>query len=193
MARKQAAEETAPADASVVEASTTGTVPAKEKKPRHPVERVIVRGGILVLFGVMLIELMASRSFNSDFTAVHEALGEGTVTESDIKRLVTRYSSVKSRPDLKANRLVATREDAYSYRGLLKRRVMYVYYGVVLRGEAEAEVLDATVEPTEFFEFKPKPGTSPAAANGQPADAAAAAAPTLPPVQPPVETPAAGQ
>ena len=155
-------------------AAGTQTTAADGKRPRSKVELVIVRGGIVLLFVVMLAEFVASRSFKSDFAGAHEALGAGPVTESDIKRLITQYSSVESNGDLKANRLVATREDTYRYRGLLKQRVLYVYYGVVHPTEKEAEVLDITIEPTEFAKTQRKnTAANGGAANGDAVPAAA--------------------
>jgi len=157
--------------------------PAGEKKPRSSVERIVVRSGIIILFVVMVVELFASRSFNADLAAAQEALGSGPVTESDIQQLITNHSAVESKDDLTANALVASREDKYSYRGLLKQRKLYVYYGVVLKGEKEAEVLDVVTEPTEFFNIKRGPAV--AGGSGQPA--AGTAPPTAPPTSPPSE------
>lgn len=152
---------------------------ASGKRQRSKVELAIVRGGILILFVVMLLELLASRSFQADFAAAQGALGEGPVTESDIKRLITNHSSVESNGNLTGNRLVATREDTYRYRGLLKQRVLYVYYGVVLPTDTEADVLDVTIEPTEFMriERKSSAGAGADAKIGPDAAGADAAAP----------------
>ena len=162
------------ADAQPDMTAGTQTTATDGKRPRSKVELAIVRGGIVLLFVVMLVELVVSRSFQSDFAAAHEALGAGPVTESDIKRLITQYSSVESNGDLKANRLVATREDTYRYRGLLKQRVLYVYYGVVHPTEKEAEVLDITVEPTEFATTERRNTAGSEAANAGAANAGAA-------------------
>lgn len=171
MSRDDAANSAVSVDAQPGLTAGTQKKPATGKRPRSKVELAIVRGGILILFVVMLVELIASRRFQSDFTAAQEALGEGPVTESDIKRLITRYSSVESNGDLKANRLVATREDTYWYRGLLKQRVLYVYYGVVLPSEKEADVLDVTVERTEFSMINRKTSAGSGPAGAGPADA----------------------
>lgn len=170
MPQDDAAETAVSADAQPDETATNPETAASGKKPRSKVELAIVRGGILILFVVMLVELWASRSFQSDFKAAQEALGEGVVTESDIKRLITNYSSTESNGDLKANRLVATREDTYRYRGLMKQRILYVYYGVVLPNEKEADVLDVTIEPTQFFKFERKASVGEAPVGEAPAE-----------------------
>lgn len=156
MPQDDAAETAVSADAQPDETAMNPKTVASGKKRRSKVELAIVRGGILILFVVMLMELTASRSFHSDFTAAQDALGAGPVTESDIKRLITNYTSVESKTDLTANQLVASREDTYRYRGLLKQRILYVYYGVVLSMEKEAEVLDVTTEPTQFSKVERK-------------------------------------
>ncbi len=186
MPAKNSAESQVADDSSHDETRTATQPAAAGKKPRSKVERAIVWGGILILLGVMLVELTASRAFTSDFTAAQEALGNGPVTESDIRQLITKHSSVESNPDLTANRLVATREDKYTYGGLLKERVLYVYYGVVLPHEKEADVLDVTLERTEFFDATKKQPPGDGAATTE----TSVAPPTAPPTEaPPTEAP----
>jgi len=152
MTGKDAAQSSAAEPVDAVHQVPTMDTPAAKRTVRSPVERRIVRGVIAVLVVIMLVELYAYYSFRSDYTAIAEARDADTVTESDVRRLITRYSSVESDPNLTANELVATREDIYRYWGLLKRRTLYVYYGVVVAGEKEAEVLDVRPDRVEIAE-----------------------------------------
>jgi hypothetical protein len=161
MALYDAAESSGAESADAAHQAPTTDTPVANRKTRSPVERRIVRGVIAVLVLVMLIELYAYFSFQSDYAAIAEARDTDTITESDVRRLVTRYSSVESDPNLTANELVATREDSYRYWGLLKRRTLYVYYGVVVAGETEAEVLDVRPDRAEFAPVGTRRPTAP--------------------------------
>lgn len=144
----------------------TAQTPAANAKVRSPVERRIVRSVIALLLVVMVLELFAYFSFRSDYMAVAEARNTDTITESDVRRLLTRYSSIESNANLTANELVATREDIYRYWGLLKRRTLYVYYGVMVAGETEPEVLDVRLERADFADVGTRPPRAAGPGNG---------------------------
>ena len=151
-----------PAPGSDPSADSAGAVPdsatdtaraSSPKKQRSAAERIIVRVLILALAGVAIVEYRAWRSLEADRKALLSAMDESTkgyVTESEVKALATRYSDLSTETGLKANLLSASRVDTYRYSGLLKNRVLYLYYGLPRRGH-EQELLEVTETPVVFY------------------------------------------
>jgi len=148
--------------------SATETTPVPVKKSRSPVERAIVWGVILVGLAVLIVEGRASYSLSADRDGLLAAIDKSStpVTESQAEKLVTRFSHRESQTGLKPNVLAAPRVDIYAYTGLLKQRILYVYYGLKRPGH-EQEVIEVTETPIRFYspaEFgigpdgKPLPG-----------------------------------
>lgn len=108
--------------------------PAGEKKPRSPIERAVVWGGILIMVIVIGVEYRAKSAFESNFKKLDDALGEAVTTgkplvEADVKRIVTGYSDHQS-STAGPNKLAASRIDVFTYKGLLQTRVFRVSYGI---------------------------------------------------------------
>jgi hypothetical protein len=133
-------------------ANSAPTVPPPAKNPRSPVERAVVWGVILIGLVVLMVELRATYSLAADRDALLAAIDRSptSVTESEAEKLITRYSQRESQSGLHANVLAASRVDTYKYGGLLKKRVLYVYYGLKRRGH-EQDVLEVTETPIRFY------------------------------------------
>jgi hypothetical protein len=127
------------------------------KRPRSPIERGIVWGVIAVLLVAVAVELWDRRGFQADYHALTEALqaAESThdksVTESDVKSLVRHHAEHTSEKGLSPNALSATRLDTYTYRGLVRRHVLYVYYGHH-KADEEPDVISVGTEKAESLE-----------------------------------------
>ncbi|MSR56414.1 MAG: hypothetical protein EXS05_01920 [Planctomycetaceae bacterium] len=123
------------------------------RKPRSPVERAIVWGVILLLLIVVLIEWRGSSGIKSDADAAHAAMEKSTkgyLTESELNQLVTRYSHRESQTGLTANEIAASRVDTFTYSGLLKKRMLYIYFGLPRAGH-EQEVLQVGESPVRMY------------------------------------------
>lgn len=134
------------------QANSAPTMPAPAKKSRSPIERAVVWGVIFIGLAVVLIELRATYSLAADRDALLAAIDRSptSVTESGAEKLITHYSQRESQSGLKANVLAASRVDTYKYGGLLKKRILYVYFGLKRRGH-EQDVLEVTETPIRFY------------------------------------------
>lgn len=125
------------------------SAPRPAAKPRNPIERLVVWGGILILLVLVGIEYASSRSQAAavaKLTAKMRAseTGDADVKAADVKAAVNgktpRVLDVSDK-NLKSG---SKRAEVYDWFTLspLKRREMYVYYGV---GE-DPDVLSVTME-----------------------------------------------
>lgn len=150
---------------SEMQQSSIPSTAAGAKKRRSPVERAVVWGLMVALGIAVLIEGRASLAFKSSYERLQARLDEAeqqdaAVTESDVKALVTGYSGEPVvNEHLQPNLFNARREDVYTFAGLIKTHLLYVYYGVQRPGK-EREVLHVSLEkvgplPFEDFELPP--------------------------------------
>jgi hypothetical protein len=132
---------------------STGKEPAQPPvaaaKPRSPVERAVVWGGILILLILVGIEFNWKRSHETAMNSLLEKVKQEETTEQSVKAAdvkaivggkVPRVESVVGKR-LASN---AARVEIYSWPTLnvLSKRELYVYYGV---GEGDdADVLGVT-------------------------------------------------
>ena len=139
-----------------------------KKKRRSSVERAVVWTVIAVLLVLVLVELRHARIFDSCLTAGVDAVNQKvSVSEAEIKTMITGYSEVEEKKDLPMNQLSASREEKYTYPGLFKDRFIYVYYGVV-RDNEPADVLAVLPEAIQFFSKEEFMGLGAAAGAGMP-------------------------
>ena len=107
---------------------------ATAPKRRSPVERLLVWAVIAGLLVVVAIEGYShwkfSRAYQPLVSKLRAAEQAGaTVKEEEVRGFVGGIEP-SSRETIYGIMRTANREDAYVYRGLLKNRTMYVYYGV---------------------------------------------------------------
>jgi hypothetical protein len=128
--------------------SPTST-PRPAAKPRNPVERLVVWGGILILLLLVGIEFASSRSQAAavaKLTAKMRAseTGDADVKAADVKAAVNGKTPRVLDVSDKNLRSGSKRAEVYDWFTLspLKRREMYVYYGI---GE-DPDVLSVTME-----------------------------------------------
>lgn len=125
---------------------------APSKPRRSPVERMIVRGVIVVLLVLVLIEYRAYRGFAGSMSAIEKCQeryseGIGSPKESELRSLIYGYSGEPEVEEpLEPNEFNAQRVEIYKYPSLLTNRRLYVYYGVKAEGK-ERELITATTQP----------------------------------------------
>lgn len=140
-----------------VDMSTPHETPADPamlaEKPRNPIERLLVWGGILVLLALVGIEYSARRTHSTAVDGLIAKLKKNEQAGSDVTTADVRAAVGGKSPrveDVSANGLRngARRVEIYSWFSLnpMSQRKMYVYYGI---GEPPAVVSVSTTEETE--------------------------------------------
>jgi hypothetical protein len=140
-------------------------------KPRSPIERAIVWGGILVLVVLVAIEFNWKRSHETALSSLLEKIKQDEMANTSLKAADVKAIVGERVPrveNLSGRRLVsnAARVEIYSWPTLnmLRKRELYVYYGI---GEGDdADVIGVTdaedVETAELFSMPPAKPTPPA-------------------------------
>ncbi|MEX0728305.1 MAG: hypothetical protein WEB58_21115 [Planctomycetaceae bacterium] len=134
------------------EASPSSAQP-KSGKPRNPIERVVVWGGILILLVLVGIEYTARSAHTGAYDSLIEKLRTNEQAGNDVKTADVKAAVGGKAPrveDVSGKRLLngAKRMEVYSWFSLnpLTNREMYVYYGI---GEDPDVVSISTEEETE--------------------------------------------
>lgn len=125
------------------------SVPRPAAKPRNPIERLVVWGGILILLVLVGIEYASSRSQSAVADTLMAKLRTYEIEGGDLKAADVKAAVNGKTPrvlDVTDKNLLsgAKRAEVYSWFTLspLKRREIYVYYGI---GE-DPDVLSVTLE-----------------------------------------------
>jgi hypothetical protein len=140
------------------------TVNAPTKPARSPVERAIVWGVIVV--GLVVVAMEASAYFAAENArkALHakiDAVESGTstigVTQEDVEKVVAGRKPVSSEKLTSGETaMMAARLDIYEFKGLVRSRKLYVYYGIEGKSTdgktQQAEVMDVLTSPAETQE-----------------------------------------
>ena len=118
------------------EASQVPSGKSKAQKPRSPVERAIVWGGILIMLGIAGVQGYAYLNYSQTIKPIQAAVKESddtekVVTEEMVKGWVKGQPQYEtSAPDGTQEMLNAKRMDVYTWKGVFRSYVLKVFYGV---------------------------------------------------------------
>lgn len=135
------------------------TVNAPTKPARSPVERALVWGVILLGLVVVGVEAYASfaaenakKALQAKLDAVEAGAADSAVTQDDVDKVVAGRKPISSEKlDHSATAMMADRVDIYDFKGLVRSRQLYVYYGIEGKGQ-KAEVMDVLTSPAETLD-----------------------------------------
>lgn len=133
------------------------TTPAPVKPARSPVERVIVWGVIVLGLGLIGIEASSHLAHASALGKLQSRVKENSekdvgITKKDVDLIMGSQVPVSEKLNPMATSMGASRVDIYTYKGLLRQRKLYVYYGIAgKKAEQEAEVMEVGAVPSESY------------------------------------------
>lgn len=154
------------------------TTPAPVKPARSPVERVIVWGVIVLGLGIIGVEASSHLAHASALGKLQSRVKQNSetdigMTKKDVDQILGPQVPISEKLNPMATSMGASRVDIYTYKGLLKERKLYVYYGIAgKKAEQEAEVMEVGSVPSESFAEalaklpKPDPNAKPVAPPG---------------------------
>jgi hypothetical protein len=145
---------------------TTNPAPAPvaiAKKPRNPVERAIVWGGIVVLLSLVGTELIGYWAQRTALATITKKLQAGddvgaALKAADVKAIVGRNPVHVENVTEKNLSINAKRMEIYHWFTLspIQKRELYVYYG--MGDENDAEVINVTTgEDTDTYKHAKPP------------------------------------
>jgi len=111
------------------------TPPDNPKKPRSPVERAVVWGGIAILLGLLAIQANAFMSFSQTKKPLLAAVRESddtdkVVTEEMVKGMIQGNPAHETGAPEGISDVSAKRMDTYTWKGLFRSYAIKVFYGV---------------------------------------------------------------
>jgi len=138
--------------------SQSGSTPQEPetKKPRSPVERAIVWGGIAVLLVVVIVEAKARQGYDHALNEITARISEVEDTDGAVNEAIVAevFGGRKPASSGQAHNTSsgAKRVDIYRWDSLFKARALYVYYGLgdspeVLAVTTQPDIDDIPVEP----------------------------------------------
>jgi hypothetical protein len=127
---------------------------SENSKSPSPILRAILWGGILILVGLALYEYQGRSAYKNCYNGIMDAFqaseeGGAALTDKMVAKLVTGHSKHETNNQIGANKFMAERMDRYEFKGLLKNREIYIYYGS--QGD------DGTVDDVVYVSDKPAP------------------------------------
>lgn len=155
------------------------TANTPSKPPRSPVERAVVWGVIGIGLFVILMEgqsyyahASVLKSLRAKLQEVGEAEGDAGMTQADVDAILKGKKPDESTPlTVGTTAMGAARLDIYNYKGLVRTRQLYVYYGIEGKQAQPPEVMEVSTGPSETLDeamAKLPPVTAPAEGAGGP-------------------------